>query len=132
MNTRESVFAVPKMDCPSEERMIRTALDGLRGSEASSAISPGARFASSRRRAFRGRGASRTAGPGASLVSSGAAMSDAIPAPLDAAREAQTLKILLAINAVMFVAELTVAWFAESAGLLAIHSTCSRMPGSMG
>lgn len=58
-------------------------------------------------------------GLGASLVSSGAAMSDAIPAPLDAAREAQTLKILLAINAVMFVAELTVAWFAESAGLLA-------------
>lgn len=26
-----SVYAVPKMDCPSEERMIRLALNGFRG-----------------------------------------------------------------------------------------------------
>lgn len=31
MKLREAVFAVPKMDGPSEERMIRVALDGLAG-----------------------------------------------------------------------------------------------------
>lgn len=56
---------------------------------------------------------------GASLVSTGNATEDSIPAPLDPRREASTLKLLLAINAVMFVVEMTVAWFAQSTGLLA-------------
>src|SRR5512145_124638 len=29
MSTQRTLLAVPKMDCPSEERMIRMALDGL-------------------------------------------------------------------------------------------------------
>lgn len=58
-------------------------------------------------------------GLGASLLSTGEAMEDAIPAPLDPKREARTLKILLAINGAMFFIEMIVAWFAESAGLLA-------------
>ncbi len=58
-------------------------------------------------------------GLGASLVSTDAALGAAIPAPPDPAREARTLKLLLAINATMFVVEMTVAWFAESTGLLA-------------
>src|SRR5690606_41016218 len=58
-------------------------------------------------------------GLGASLVSTGDAGDAAVPAAPDAAQEARTLKILLAINAVMFFTELTVAWFAESTGLLA-------------
>lgn len=120
MTARESVFSVPKMDCPSEERMIRTALDGvpgIRGIECDlsgrtvrvvhegEATEVGARL--------------EPLGLGASLVSSGAATPDAVPSPVDPVREARTLKILLAINAAMFVVELTVAWFAESTGLLA-------------
>lgn len=120
MNHRESVFAVPKMDCPSEERMIRTALDGLPGVRGIECDLAGRKV----RVVHDGEAADVEArltplGLGASLVSSGEAMSDAIPAPLDPAKEARTLKLLLAINAAMFAIELTVAWFAESTGLLA-------------
>lgn len=120
MNARESVFAVPKMDCPSEERMIRTALDGLPGIRGIECDLSGRKV----RVVHDGEAADVEArltplGLGASLVSSGEAQSDAIPAPLDPAKEARTLKLLLAINAAMFVIELTVAWFAESTGLLA-------------
>jgi len=56
-------------------------------------------------------------GLGASLIETIDATSDAeVP---DATRERGTLKILLAINAVMFVAELVAAWIARSTGLLA-------------
>lgn len=58
-------------------------------------------------------------GLGASLVSTGDAGDAAVPPAPDAIQEARTLKFLLAINAVMFVTELTAAWFAHSTGLLA-------------
>jgi Co/Zn/Cd efflux system component len=41
------------------------------------------------------------------------------PGPSDAADEGRTLRLLLAINAVMFAVELVAGWMAESAGLLA-------------
>lgn len=117
---RQSVFVVPKMDCPSEERMIRTALDGLpqvQGIECD---------LSERKVRIVHEGESTPIearlvplGLGASLESSAATTTNAVPAPVDPTREARTLKLLLAINAVMFVAELTVAWLAQSAGLLA-------------
>jgi len=107
------------MDCPSEERMIRTALDGLPGVHGI-ACDLAAREV---RVVHDGEPAPIEArlvplGLGAALVHTGEA-TGAIPAPLDARREARTLKILLAINAAMFVVEMTVAWFAESTGLLA-------------
>lgn len=119
-NMRESVFAVPKMDCPSEERMIRSALAGLAGVRGIECDLSGRKV----RVVHDGEPGEIEArlvplGLGASMQSSGGAGADGIPAPVDAVREARTLKILLAINALMFVAELTVAWFAESTGLLA-------------
>lgn len=117
---RESVFAVPKMDCPSEERMIRSALDGLPGIQGIECDLSGRKV----RIVYDGDPSEVEArlvplGLGASLVSTGDASDAAVPAAPDPVQEARTLKILVAINAVMFVAELTVAWFAESTGLLA-------------
>lgn len=120
MRAQESVFAVPKMDCPSEERMIRTALDGAAGIRGIACD-----LAAREVRVVHDGAAAEIAarlvplGLGAALVRTGAAGDGAMPAPLDAAREARTLRLLLAINAVMFVVELAVAWVAESTGLLA-------------
>lgn len=120
MSARESVFAVPKMDCPSEERMIRTALEGVAGIRGIECDLTG-RTLRIVHEGETGELESRLAplGLGAALLSTGDAAGAAVPATTDPAREARTLKILLAINAVMFVAELTVGWLAESTGLLA-------------
>jgi cation transport ATPase len=117
MVLRESLFTVPKMDCPSEERMIRMALDEVAGvqsircdlSERQVRVVHGADPQEVSARLERlGLGAAlieTRATPGAAQVS-------------DPIGEAQTLRIVLAINAVMFVGELAMAWFAQSAGLL--------------
>jgi Co/Zn/Cd efflux system component len=120
MNLRETVFAVPKMDCPSEERMIRTALDGVPGVRGI-ACDLGARRVSVVHQGDATEIEARLAplGLGASLVETVDARADALPAPADPAREARVLWTLLAINAAMFVVELGAAWLAESAGLLA-------------
>lgn len=117
---KETVFAVPKMDCPSEEQMIRSALEEVAGVRGIECDLSGRKV----RVVHDGEPSEVEArlvplGLGASLVSSGDATVDAIPTPLDPAREARTLELLLAINAAMFVTEMTVAWFAESTGLLA-------------
>ncbi|MFN0246916.1 MAG: cation transporter [Kofleriaceae bacterium] len=117
-STRETVFAVPKMDCPSEERLIRGVLDGVAGVRGID-CDLGGRVVRVLHEGEPSEIEARlvTLGLGAAFVRTGEAA--AIPAPLDPAREARTLKILLAINAVMFVVEMIVAWFAESTGLLA-------------
>lgn len=119
MSARESLFAVPTMDCPSEESLIRTALDGVTGirgivcdlsTRQVWVVHEGEPLEIERRLV--------PLGLGASLVSTNEASGDSIPA-VDLEREARTLKILLGINAAMFVIEMTAAWFAESTGLLA-------------
>lgn len=100
--------------------MIRTALDGLDGLKGIECD-----LAARKVRVVHEGDASEVEsrlvplGLGAALVSTGEAQEEAMPAPLDPRREARTLKLLLAINAAMFVIEMTVAWFAESTGLLA-------------
>lgn len=122
MATQELVFAVPKMDCPSEERMIRMALDGVDG--------VGRITCDLGQRQVRVIHAGDTSmvaaklgglGLGATLVHAGpanpsASDDDDVPDPV---REGRTLRLVLAINAVMFVGELVLAWVAQSAGLLA-------------
>ena len=123
MSTRRtrSLFEAPKMDCPAEERLVRLALEGH---------AEGLEFdLAARRVAVVHRGepeaiAARLAplGFGARLVESG-------PAPADGAEpvvalaagrgEAGALRVLLAINAVMFAVELVAGWLAQSTGLLA-------------
>lgn len=117
--TLSSRYAVPGMDCPSEERLIRMALDGAAG--------VGALTFDLQQRELR----VQHSGPvdeisarlaslklGARLLSSEALM-EAAPAGATDAQEAGVLRWLLAINAVMFGVEIASGWLAQSTGLIA-------------
>jgi cation transport ATPase len=119
-----SIYKVPKMDCPSEERMIRMALTGFDNIQSLS-------FDLSNRKLeiiHQGEAAPitnklETLGLGASLQKT----EDASPESLRAAElshaneteESGTLWILLAINGLMFLVEMTMGLIAQSAGLIA-------------
>lgn len=117
--TKKSVFAVPKMDCPSEERMIRMALDGapdvgeLRFDLQARTLTVIHTGESSPILAKL-----EPLGLGARLQAS-EATPDEVTAPPDDAAEALTLRLVLAINFVMFAVELVAGLLAESTGLLA-------------
>ena len=119
--TTSSRYAVPGMDCPSEERLIRMALDGTAG--------VGALAFDLQRREL----CVQHSGPvdeisarlaplklGARLLSS-EALEEGAAAPASAtdAQEAGVLRWLLAINAVMFGVEIASGWLAQSTGLIA-------------
>lgn len=126
-NTGASVshFDVPKMDCPSEERMIRLALDDLDNVRAVAFDLPKRQLQVT----HSGNPESILArltplGLGAVLTRSEAVSDEEVAATIaqlaeGAAGEAGTLKLLLAINGFMFVLELAVGWWAQSAGLIA-------------
>jgi len=120
-----SHFSVPKMDCPSEERMIRLALNGL----------PELRSLSfdltSRQVLVFHNGAVEpiatkleALGLGAELLKTQPASQEAASAnsaseAIAASKEASTLKVLLGINAAMFVIEMGAGLIAQSTGLIA-------------
>lgn len=119
----QSVFAVPKMDCPSEEHMIKVALQGVDGVLSLSfdlaqrrltALHSGPAADLLQRLAPLGLGATLVA----STSASGSAEGDETDAA-DNAAEARLLKLLLTINAVMFAVEIGVGFWAQSAGLIA-------------
>jgi len=120
MSTRKTLLAVPKMDCPSEERMIRMALDGLAGII-------DLRFDLAQRKltvVHTGDPAPLVAkleplGLGARLESTVEAEPGQSPVPREQKSEAGVLRVLLGINAIMFVVELVAGWSAESTGLIA-------------
>lgn len=118
-----TTFSVPKMDCPSEENMIRMALGDVPGISSLS-------FDLSKREVV----AVHSGDTDAVLkplerLNLGAVFSESVPvaaqhattATTDAedAAEAKTLRTLLAINGVMFVFELVLGLFAQSTGLIA-------------
>jgi Co/Zn/Cd efflux system component len=118
-----SLFSVPKMDCPSEEGMIRLALRDAPGLTA-------LEFDLGRRQVrvlhegpVDPLGKALTSlGLGATLLSTAPVTSSAdVPAVHGASpeQEAFTLRTLLAINAAMFVVELAAGWLAQSTGLIA-------------
>ena len=119
-----SVYTVPKMDCPSEERMIRLALNGFEDIR-------GLSFDLSDRRlkvvhdgeAEPITSKLATLGLGASLQETAAADPESIKAVGDTAisaeQESGTLRWLLGINAVLFVVEMTAGLIAHSTGLIA-------------
>ena len=119
-----SVYTVPKMDCPSEERMIRLALNGFEDIR-------GLSFDLSDRRlkvVHDGEAEPITAklatlGLGASLQETTAADPESIKAlggtAISAEQESGTLRWLLGINAVLFVVEMTAGLIAQSTGLIA-------------
>lgn len=121
-----SEYQVPKMDCPSEEGMIRMALDSMEPSVILEFDTPNRKV-----RVFHHADMSamietrmKSLGLGARLAFTRAVKSDImhkakLTAQREEEKEANTLKLLLAINAVMFVTELVMGWWAQSTGLIA-------------
>ena len=120
-----SEFHVPKMDCPSEERLIRMALEDVDPPAALQVDLPNRTV-----KVFHRDNISDIEsrliglGLGATRVSTHQIGDDAFAHAFTDAermdhREARILKWLLAINAIMFVLEMTVGWLAQSAGLIA-------------
>jgi Co/Zn/Cd efflux system component len=119
---RRSVFDVPKMDCPSEERLVRMALEGVGGIAALEFDLAGRRLSVVHRGAVEPIAARlEPLGFGARLVESAEASEPAARAPsqADDAGERRTLRLVLVINATMFVVELAAGWIAQSSGLIA-------------
>ena len=118
---KESTFKVPGMDCPSEERIIRLALEPLDGVDAlefdlaertlvvvhSGDVAPLAERLDSLRMGARLRETVESA-PTEPVLAAG-----------NPGAERRVLKQLLAINAVMFVVELVLGFTAQSTGLIA-------------
>lgn len=117
-----SVIRIPGMDCPAEEGLVRLALAPLPGIRALAVDLPGRRLevlhegpadALLAKLQPLGLGAALEVPATASTPPSAAA---AGPGRVE---EAATLRLLLAINAVMFVVEIVAGWLAESTALLA-------------
>ena len=116
---RRTLLAIPRMDCPSEERLVRMALDGLDGVEELRFDLQG-RTLSVTHRGEPGPLLAKLEplGLGARVVESAEAgpAEEAAPKFRD---EAGTLRILLGINAVLFLVEIVAGWLAQSTGLIA-------------
>lgn len=123
----KSVIDVPKMDCPSEENLIRMALRGMDGIESLN-------FDLNRRQviAYHNGDSSRILkaieplGFGAKLNDFQAMTAEEFESIESTAKElkqnpgeARVLKQLLAINFSMFVAEIIIGWVAQSTGVIA-------------
>ncbi len=116
---RKSTFRVPKMDCPSEERLIRMAVEPLADVERLQ-FNLAARTVSVTHQGDATAVLERMLplGLGASLETTEQAPS-AVEPPPDPAAERRVLRLVLAINATMFVGELVLGLVAQSTGLIA-------------
>jgi Co/Zn/Cd efflux system component len=118
--TLRTVFAVPRMDCPSEERLIRMALDGAQDvgdlqfdlqARTLTVVHAGEPDSILVRL--------EPLGLGARLAKSEEATSTNVASSGSDAAEARTLRLALAINLAMFVVELAAGLLAQSTGLIA-------------
>lgn len=124
-NACVSQFVVAKLDCPSEERLIRMALEGLEQEVALEFDTTNHRlkvFHTNNLEAIQSR--IESLGLGSKLESTlSIGHSDLSEAMVSSnttnLKEGVILKWLLAINAAMFVVELSVGWLAQSTGLIA-------------
>lgn len=120
-----SEFSVPKMDCPSEEHMIRMAVDAVDPDVAMEFDIPNRKvtvFHSDNIKSIQT--AIEDLGLGASLSHTqsidGKKFSSLVTSAKEVdSKESLVLKWLLAINAFMFVLEISVGWIAQSTGLIA-------------
>lgn len=119
-----SLYTIPKMDCPSEERMIRLALNGEDQVQALSfdlqarrleVIHDGEATPITNKLTPLGLGATLQA----TRPADAATLTVAANSAPDTAQEASTLRILLVINAIMFVVEMTAGIIAQSTALIA-------------
>ncbi|MGM8228939.1 cation transporter [Cellvibrio sp. ARAG 10.3] len=120
-----STFNAPKMDCPSEENLIRTAFAGLEGAVTFEFDIPNRKVSVYHpNMPEKVEKAMMSVGLGAKLISTESVDREAVQkaeaaAKSDEVREARVLHRLLAINAAMFVFELGVGIVAQSTGLIA-------------
>ena len=117
---QKTTFSIPTMDCPAEEQLIRTALAGR-----ADVVNVAADLSARELTVVHTGGADAITAAltplnlGARALTTGAASElDELQGPT-AAKEARTLKWVLAINAGMFVAEAIAALIAQSSALLA-------------
>lgn len=117
---KRSHFSVPKMDCSSEENLVRTALVSEKGVRALTFDLP-KREVTVLHTGEPDRLLERlgTLDLGASFVYSDMAAEEPNTAVTDDRAEARTLKLLLAINGAMFVIEMALGRLAQSTGLIA-------------
>lgn len=125
---RKTVFSIPKMDCPSEEKLIRMALSQLKGVELLKFDLQGRAMT-----AFHGEepnvvlkkleplnfGAVIANSGDMSEIEENLLLAEKAKASGQEKEELKVLKILLAINAIMFVAEIIWGVVAQSTGLIA-------------
>jgi divalent metal cation (Fe/Co/Zn/Cd) transporter len=119
-----STFEIPGMDCPSEERLVRLALDAVGEIRELHFDLPGRRLTVLHEGSAEAVAARLVPlGLGARLGDSGPASGGLAGAASGEeggeAAHARTLWLLLGINAAMFVVEAAAGWLADSAGLLA-------------
>lgn len=118
----ESTFNVPRMDCPSEENMIRMALQDVEGVQALTFDLADRKLTVVHRvPAQEMLERLKPLGLGATLAASRSVDCDDAQQgiPADDAAEARVLWLLLSINATMFVVEIVVGFLAQSMGLMA-------------
>lgn len=124
-HTHVSEYRVPKMDCPSEEGMIRMALEGIEPRVLLEFDTQSRRV-----RVLHGGKTTviterlRSLGLGATLEKTTCVTKEDVTRAREAEEsttrpEASILKWLLAINGVMFGVEFTAGWLADSTGLIA-------------
>jgi hypothetical protein len=120
-----SEYNVPKMDCPSEEGLIRMAMDGVEPPVVLQFDTPNRKV-----RVFHGEDADtidqrmHSVGLDAKREKTAPVSGDEVIRAQETAqgaaqKETGVLKWLLAINGIMFVVEIAVGWWAQSTGLIA-------------
>lgn len=114
----KTVFAIPKMDCLAEERLIRMALEQKEG------VTRLDFDLNSRQLTVLHNNVPEKLlnylaplGLDARLIETGPATEETTQIP--AVAESSTLKLLLMINGAMFLVEIIIGWLAESTGLIA-------------
>lgn len=122
--TQRSMYRISQMDCPSEERIIRLALGSVPDIQTLSFDLPNRQLTVIHRGSAQPvSSALSRLGLGSELIESVVTDPQSLSTPHVSAQstlqEAATLKLLLGINAAMFVVEIIAGVMAESAGLIA-------------
>ena len=135
---QKTVFEIPKMDCPSEEKLVRLSLQGLSsinllkfdlGKRRMTAIHEGNPTDILEKLIPLNFGAKLSTSEQLSEVEVNLVLAEKAMAKGNMAAEAKVLKLLLAINAAMFLFEIFFGFLAQSTGLIADAMVWPRKNG---
>lgn len=119
MSLNRTEFEIPKMDCPSEERIIRMALDKVSTKHLKFDIATRRLIVIHKESPTEILALLEPLGFGARILSSEETEDIAMSEVAETAAETSALKAVLAINAAMFFFEITFGIYAQSTGLIA-------------